>query len=454
MTSKFKKLFEPLLNMPHHERLKLLILSCSYAMLIAFYSIVKSLKNPIFFSMVGKDYQPWTRFLSIPVLFIGMIFYSKMVDRLRRYQVLCFFIGIYAVFTLMCAYRLSDPVWGLANTVTNPNRILGWIFYLTLDFYQAFVVSTFWAFSNSISTPESAKTEYGLIVAVSKVGGIIAPLLSIKFMQYAGDQSIGAICTLIAFSSLFLAAALALIYYLKYKIPGKYLHGYEAAYQLEKSQAKPKTGALEGIRLMITHPYVFGIFGLVYCYETIIAILEYYMNVMVSLEYNNNIIDMSSFGFMYTAAFQALGFFFALIGTPTMLRFFDVRFCLLVLPITTVGLLSGVLLHPSLSSVFLAMVVLRAVHYGFNFPVQEILYIPTIKDIKFKAQAWIKSFGRTISKTSGSAINLHAIANGGGLSIYGSIFSFGLTAIWIIVALGVGKKYTTTVKEKKVIGAN
>lgn len=453
MTSKLKMLLSPFLNTPYHERLKLLLLSLAYAMLIAVYSILKSLKNPVFFSMVGGDYQPWTRFVSIPFLIVGMMIYSKLVDKLRRYQVLCFFIGVYVVFTLVCAYRLSDPVWGLANTNASVDRWLGWIFYLTLDLYQAFVISTFWAFSNSISTPESAKTEYGLLVAFSKVGGIIAPLVSREFLHRSGENSISSICTLIAFSSIFLAIAMMFIYYLKYKIPGRYLHGYEAAYKIEKTQGK-KTGMLEGVRLMVTHPYVFGIFGLVYGYETISAILEYHMHVLVSIECSNQIVGMSSFGFMYTAAFQALGFFFALIGTPTLLRFLDVRLCLLILPITTIGLIISLLVYPCLGTIFFAMVVLRALHYGFNFPVQEILYIPTIKDIKFKAQAWIKSFGRTISKSSGSAINLHAISQGGGLSVYGSVFSLGLSVVWIIIALGVGKKYAETVKEGKVIGAD
>lgn len=459
MTSKIKAIFEPFFKAEKHERLKLLLLSASYAMIISVYSILKSLKNPVFFSIVGRDYQPYTRFISIPFLIIGMLFYSKLVDRLRRYQVLCFFIGVYAVLTLMFAYRLSHPVWGLSNTESSSYRLLGWAFYLALDFYQAFVVSTFWAFSNSISTPESAKWEYGLIVAFSKIGGIIAPLLSREWM-YRGntDASISAICSLVGFSSLLLIIATFLIFYLKYKIPGFYLHGYEAAYQLEKQKdqkVKPKTGVFEGIRLMISQPYVFGIFGLVYGFEAISAILEYQMNVLVSIAYDNHIIGMSSFGFVYTAAFQSLGFLFAFLGTPTLLRYLDVRLCLTILPITTIVLMGSLIIYPSLTTVFIAMVVLRAMHYGFNFPVQEILFIPTVKDIKFKAQAWIKSFGRTISKSSGSVVNIFSQGSSLTSSIaYGSTFSMGLAFIWIFIALAVGKKYTETVKEGKVIGSD
>ena len=102
-----------------------------------------------------------------------------------------------------------------------------------------------------------------------------------------------------------------------------------------------------------------------------------------------------------------------------------------------------------------ALIILRALHYGFNFPIQEILYIPTTKDIKFKAQAWIKSFGRHISKTSGATVNL--LSQGGPLSsslVIGSIFSLSLGIVWLFTALGVGTKYTDTIKNNDVIGAN
>jgi len=51
-------------------------------------------------------------------------------------------------------------------------------------------------------------------------------------------------------------------------VPGQYLHGYEAVYQLEKKQDKAKeegevkTSIFSGIKLLVQSPYVLGIFGL------------------------------------------------------------------------------------------------------------------------------------------------------------------------------------------------
>jgi len=425
-------------------------------MIVGAYSILKPLKNPVFFGVVGKYYQPYTRFLSIPFLIFGMMFYSMLVDRMRRYQVLSFFTSAYAIIMFAFAYRLYHPVWGLSNTATDKYRVIGWFFYLALDFYQGFVLGSFWAFSNSISTPNSAKRNYGFLVACSKVAGIITPTISGIFLSRAGNSDIGTMCILIATSGALLSLATFFVLYLKKAIPGHYLHGYEAVYKLEKSKekkSKEKTGVLEGIRLMATHSYVFGIFILVFCVEAMSAILEYNVNISISEAYNNSVSSMGTFWFAYTAAFQFLGLFFALFGVSFLLKHLDVRFCLTILPIATIGLMTTLFFYPTLSVIVVALVVIRALHYGFNYPVQEILYIPTTKDIKFKAQAWIKSFGRTISKTSGATVNIFSQGGAPGTSIIiGSIFSLGLGVVWLFTALGVGKKYIKTVKENEVIG--
>jgi ATP/ADP translocase len=44
---------------------------------------------------------------------------------------------------------------------------------------------------------------------------------------------------------------------------------------------------------------------------------------------------------------------------------------------------------------------LGTINYSFSKPLNEALYIPTTKDIKFKAKSWIDTFGTKISKSAG-----------------------------------------------------
>ncbi len=49
-----------------------------------------------------------------------------------------------------------------------------------------------------------------------------------------------------------------------------------------------------------------------------------------------------------------------------------------------------------------AFTLMKSINYAFSQPVKEALYIPTLKEIKFKSKSWIDAFGSKLAKGSGS----------------------------------------------------
>lgn len=447
--------FKKNLQLGVYDRKKVVLSACTFFFIIGAYSILRSLKTSIFLGFVGKEYQPIAKIISIVIMIPVMLFYSKLIDKLKRYQAVYFFLIFYAILGIIFSYCFFHPVYGIKNTQTSPYRVLGWLFEFSMDMFQGVVVGTFWAFVNSISTPDFASKNYGFIVAASRFGGILTPLVSWFLLEQSGMASWHSIPLLTLFASLLLLAAGFFIRKIIISIPESHLHGYEAAYQANQKQehAPKKPGVLEGLKLLITEPYVLGIFGLVYSFEIVSIIIDYQMQVLMSIETDNNIHAMSSFMFIYTGTFQALSFFFAIFGTSNLLQRIGLQGCLLIMPIVSILLTLVLLIHPKLITVFIIMVILRALNYGFNHPIREILYIPTVKDIQFKSKAWIDSFGRTLSKTSGSAVNMVAIFQSGFMCLaIESACSIGISLIWTVVAFFVGKRYMATIKANKVIG--
>lgn len=430
-------------------------LALSYFFIIAAYSILRPLKASIFLGMVGKEYLPLSKIINVVAMIPFMFLYSKLIDRLKRHQTAYFFLFFYACFVLVFTYFLVHPTYGLKNTQTNPWRLIGWIYEFAMDMFQPLIVGTFWSFINSISTPRFAGENYSFIVAVARIGGISSPLISWAILEKTSLASHLAIPGLTAASALLLMCAFYFIHKLIKEVPEKELHGYEAAYEVQQKSEhkKKKPGVFEGLRLMVTEPYVLGIFGLVYSFEVVNIIFDYQMEVLMSVELNNNIQGMSSFMFLYTATFQALSFIFALLGTSQLLNVIGVQGCLLIMPAAVSLLALWFFFSPTLVSVFIIAVILRALNYGFNQPVREILYIPTVKDIQFKSKAWIDSFGRTFSKTSGSTINMYSILQSPGWCLmFESGVIFGISMVWLVIAYFVGRTYRTTINENKVIG--
>ena len=106
------------------------------------------------------------------------------------------------------------------------------------------------------------------------------------------------------------------------------------------------------------------------------------------------------------------------------------------------------------------MVFSKAVNYALNQPTLKQLYIPTSKDTKYKAQAWIEMFGGRLSKASGSYINTFRaplVAHHGAIDgvarflMFSSLISFGLVGVWLLVAIYVAKTYDKAITEKRIV---
>jgi len=361
----------------------------------------------------------------------------------------------YSFATIVFVILLSMPVIGLPNTVTSPNRIVGWAFYVFMDMFSPLILSTFWAFANSINSPERAKKSYWKMVAVSRFGGIICPMASWFVLNKTPIPHLIAIPGMMVVTAIFLLLASLCIAVLVRRVPKQYISSYESK-QLKRAhieKKKPKTGMIEGLKLMVQQPYVFGIFSMFFLYETISVVFDYQMQVMMSIESQNRVDGISSYMMLYTASFQLIGLIFAIWGTEPILKRFDVGKSLLVMPFITICAMLSLLVYPSLKLVFFTMVLLRAIHYGFNIPVSEILYIPTVKDVKFKSKSWIGSFGRTFAKTSGAAFNYVARQLPTQTFIrVDSVFALAATAIWTFVAVVMGNAYSSVIKSGSIIG--
>ncbi len=444
-------------NIEKNDRIKLVNLAITFFFIIGSYSVLRSLKASIFLGFVGREYQPLAKIVALAMLFPVMFLYSKMVDKVRRYQVVLIVFMVYAVICIIFAAIFTHPVYGIRNSVTSPYRLVGWLFEFFMDFYQALIVSGFWSFVTSISTPDFANKTYGIIVAASRIGGMASTGLSVILLSNNFLEGWQSISFLTFLSAILLLCAAFFLYQIVRKIPRNELHGYEAAYvaSAQKEQNSKKTGIFEGLRLMITEPYVMGIFGMVCSFEIINIIFDYKMEVLMSIETHNNIHAMSRFMMIYTGSFQALSFFLAFFGTTAFLKYVGVRAGIFVMPLSMLILGFVLFSYPSLSTIFVVLVISRALNYGFNNPMREVLYIPTIKDIQFKSKAWIDSFGRTVSKSSGSTINLMTAFQSVGLqTAIMFVFITSVSSVWLIIAYMMGRKYVKTVENNEVIGIN
>jgi len=449
-----------LLNVEPQEKLKVFLLALAFFFVIIGYTVASDLKDAIFLNTVGRDWIPMAKISSMLVLVPAIFLYSIIVDRVRRYQLLTIYVIFYGLMSLVIAYFIGHETIGIVNTVTSPYRLFGWISYYFFEGYSPFVVGVFWAFANSVNSPDSAKRNYGLMVSGSKLGGILSAGGSWALFSWCAQKNSFAY-DVFAHQIVLVVSALAIlvvpfvIYALIKKVPAQYLHGYEASYQVEKKREdahKAKTGIFEGFIMLFRYPYVMGIFCMVYFYEIIATVLSY-LKLGVAEKYIN-MSAKSAFLFKVALIAHVVGLFIAFIGTRALLAALGTRICLLLIPLLSGTLLFYAMVNGDAQAILFAVIALKAVNYAFSHPVRESLYIPTVKDIKFKSKSWIDAFGSKFAKSSGSTANMVMSWAGPDLflAVHSFFFAF-IVALWFLTAFLLGRRFETAVNKNEVIGA-
>ena len=461
MNSELETIPESSIEAKSAERLKFLFLAIIFFFVIGAYTVIRDLKNSVFVGLIGKEYLPIARLIFPFMLIPAVLLYSKLVDKVRRYYLLGIYSLFYAIVCLVFAFFIGHPSIGIGNTNQSAYRLFGWLFYFFVEGFSPFVLSVFWAFSNSISSPDGAKRNYGIVVSASKIGGMLTAGLAWALFTLNSFPILGCVSDvfklrlMLVIASSFLFAIPVFLRLLMKFVPGRYLHGYEAAYKVEKKRAKAgksATGILAGLKMLIKYPYVLGIFSTLFFYEILNTITSY-LRVVIAQKSGQSIAGTSGVLFKWVFIMHLIGLCISFFGTTSLLRRFGTRYCVVLVPVLMGVIILGFILFPSYELVVMsAYTITKAIHYAFSKPVTESLYIPTLKEIKFKSKSWIDAFGSKFAKWSGSVFNLFAVnLPHMAMSLYSFSFAI-IIGLWFVAALFLGRRFDKAIKSDEVIG--
>jgi len=301
------------------------------------------------------------------------------------------------------------------------------------------MVALFWSFTASCTNAESAKKGFPLIIFGAQFGSILGPTID----TYAEE---------IGMANLMLCACVG-IFCIGVMIKIFMIFVGEQENTKSQNSRKPtnQTGMLEGLRLLVTKPYVLGIFCIATFHEIVSTIVDFQMK-LTARQTHATPESFASFMGHFGQTVNIITMLMALFGTTYLMQKYGLRFCVILFPVLVGIVLTGIYLNPSINMVFMGMVAIKSLSYGLNNPSKEMMYIPTTKDVKFKAKGWIDTFGSRSSKAGGALINNSLKHSMTALLAYGTIISLGVIAVWIVVAMFVGTKYQTLTDEGKVIG--
>lgn len=308
------------------------------AFIIAGFWLLDSLKDPVLGNIVGLEYQPAAKLLSV-VFVLGVVcIYDYLTSIVSKADLFHIVANLFGITFMIFAALLSDKKMGIENHEKSPDRYLGWLVYFTIEAYGSLSVALFWSFTNSIMDLEEAKGAYGLIIAIAQIGAVLGSTLATNAAELG-------IPRLFVFSAMlvFPVSMLIKVYHLRFA--GQYsaamrtrvrtdsesstlsplinenhaddmsissvvssFHDFEEPMysldspefesQLEqpaepaeeisipmylvKNALKVFQGFVEGLSLIFKYPYVMKLLGVCCIYEIVVVILDYEFKLMGS----------------------------------------------------------------------------------------------------------------------------------------------------------------------------
>jgi AAA family ATP:ADP antiporter len=447
-------------NFETEEFKKFLKMGIIFAVIIGVYWTLRPLKDAVFIQLVSNLQLPFAKTVSVLALLPLVMFYTKLLEKTSREKMFVILPTFYGIVTLAFGLLMlifqapaseisSRPFFFLAMT-----KIIGYVWYLFVESFGSLVVALFWAFAADTTNPDHAKRGFPLVVAIGQIGGIILPygLGGLPHRLHLTTDFLSIMCL----GGLILLIIPLVGFFLK-STPSHLLKSFHGKNEREVEKEQ-EPGFLEGFKLLIKHRYLIGIFAANFIYEVVVTIFDFNFKIAASTQYAG--VALSNYLSLYGSSVNIVSLLCLLLGISNVTRYLGVKTALVLMPIIVGSALLGFLSIDSLTFLFGLMVGSKAINYALNGPALKQLYIPTTPDVKFKAQAWIETFGSRLSKQSGSMFNMSltplqtAFGQVAGKSYYlwmSGFLCFPLLALWLLVAIFLGNTFKKAIQEKNVV---
>ncbi|HQS84500.1 MAG: hypothetical protein B7Y25_06175 [Alphaproteobacteria bacterium 16-39-46] len=439
---------------------KFLRMGLIFSVIVGVYWTLRSLKDSIFIQLVDKMDLPLAKTVSVLALLPLVMIYTKLLENWTREKMFILLPTFYGFGILGFSVLISVaqiPVGQIEALSTIPfiaTKLLGYSWYLFVESFGSLIVSLFWAFATDTTDPSSAKRGFPFIVALGQIGGIICPYGIGGLPHRLGLLTDTLSMVILGLLTLML---IPLIRYFLKATPRYLLRSFHGKND-KKEEIKHTSGFLEGLKLILKNRYLLSIFAVNFIYEFIVTIVDFNFKLAAGTAYTG--VALSHYLSFYGSTVNSVSFLCLILGISNITRFLGVGMALMIMPLIVGLALFGFLTIDALFFLFILMVGSKAINYSLNGPTLKQLYIPTTTDVRFKAQAWIETFGSRSSKEVGSLFNmtlrplqsvLGGVAGHASYLTLTGVIGGPLILLWFVVAFYLGRNFRKAIDQKKVV---
>lgn len=369
------------------EGITALILMFAVFLLLTAYYIIKPVREGLILEMAsGAEYKSYMG-AAIAVALLGAVpAYSRVAKKLPGNRLV---IGV----TLFFASHLL--LFYLASLSGAVRGHLGLVFYLWVGIFNMMVVAQFWAFANDIYTEEQGKRLFALVGVGASTGALVGGAIVTVLVRLLGVYQM----LLVSAGILVLFAALIQV-----------VHNREGGRRDTTAKPDAKDSAAENadrkrgaFAMVFKHRYLvlLAAFHLVF---TLVNSNGEYMLGKLFKAAASQAVALEALQLDHVSRFIAeryavffnwvngLGLVLQLFVVSRLVKYGGLRLAFLVLPCIALLDAAAVAVLPVLFILRIGKIAENAVDYSVNNTVRQMLWLPTTREMKYRAKQAVDTF--------------------------------------------------------------
>jgi AAA family ATP:ADP antiporter len=414
-----------------------LLLAANVFYLLAFYSILKVVRDALILSEAGAVAASYSAAGQALVLLVFVPAYSAFASRVNRVWLIC---GV----TLFFASHLL-----IFYTLGSAGMKIGIPFYLWIGVFNMVAVAQFWAFANDLYTSERGRRLFPIIGIGANLGAVVGSFLtSVAFGQIGPYR----LMLLAAFG---LVVPVVLTIWINQRESGGKRHDRKAPEK--KVEAMSKSG---GFALIFKQRYLMLIALLVLLFNMVNTTGGFMLNTLIKDEAVARIAAGTAGGLDERALIgtmagsiqtwvNVLALLFQAFLVSRIFKYMGVRGALFVLPFVALGGYTAVALLPLLATVRWTKILENSTDYSLQNTTRHALFLPTSRDAKYKAKQAIDSFFVRF----GDMLQALVVFVGTSLAFavrHYAMLNVVLVIVWLAVALAIAREHRKLTADEQV----
>jgi AAA family ATP:ADP antiporter len=402
-----------------------LLLAANVFLLLAFYYILKTVRESLILSEGGAEVKSYASAGQALLLVALVPAYGAIASRVNRVRLIS---GV----TLFFASHLA--IFYLLGTAGVP---IGVAFFLWIGIFNLVVIAQFWAFANDLYTSERGKRLFPIVGIGSSLGAWIGALLASALFARLGAYQLLLLSGVGLVGSVFLTRVID-------RRERRSPEGDAAA-------AEEPLGKSGGFQLVLSQRYLLLIAFLVLLLNVVNTVGEFILGKVVVADAASKIAsgaaagvtEQALIGEFYGQFFgwvNLLGFLFQLFLVSRLFKWIGVRGALFVLPVVATLSYGMLALVPVLAIVTIAKILENSTDYSIQNTARHALFLPTSREAKYKAKQAIDSF----FWRAGDLVQAGIVFVGLQLAfdIRGfALVNLALVAVWFVLAVGIAREH-------------